>query len=373
MKECHITAANFPENQRSLQRLLRVIALSKGQFALILVRCNYRQLREQILADLRSLTKDINLRELIVSPSTTTLHTAIISRLALDYSADAIDSQPSAVMVFGLESVITLEDLIISVNQVRDIYADSFHFPLVLWLQDEVGTLLSRLAPDFKSWAATTIKFEMEKEDLIALVQQKTESLFAKVLEADALMFLSNAALDLDPKSGQRWEIESASHDLLHHYGVKLEPELEACLEFVLGRDHYANDQIDDALSHFQRRKEIWQQVGGGRKGRGGGDGGDGGVEEVFGPSSLSASPSQVPPSPLSPLSPPSPPSPPSLTTAGSSTLPPRAVLSPDGRFTLCHEQELLARSFILVQTMLGGIGGGSKKRLGCQIYFACL
>ena len=105
MKECHFTAANLPENQRSLQRLLRAIALSKGQFALILVRCNYRQLREQILADLRSLTQDINLRELTVSPSTTTLHTAIVSGLALDDPAATINSQPSAVMVFGLESV----------------------------------------------------------------------------------------------------------------------------------------------------------------------------------------------------------------------------------------------------------------------------
>jgi len=295
MKECHFTAANSPENQRSLQRLLRAIALSKGQFSLILVRCNYGQLREQILATLRSLTKDINLRELIISPSTISLHTAMISGLALDHPAVAIDSQPSAVMVFGLESVITLEDLIINVNQVRDIYVDSFHFPLVLWLQDEVGTLLSRLAPDFKSWAATTIKFEMEKEDLVALVQQETESLFAKVLEADAFMFLSNAAFDLDPKSGQRWEIESASHDLQRQYGVKLEPELEACLEFVLGCDHYANDQIDHALSHFQRSLAHWQQIAGEQGSRGAGEGGSRGAGENNEKSAQSS------PQPLSP------------------------------------------------------------------------
>src|SRR5579883_1243296 len=263
MKQCDFTAANSPANQRSLQRLLRAIALSKGQFALILVRCNYERLRQQILVNLRSLSKDLNLHELVLAPSTTALHTAIIKGLDLDNSTVACDSQPSAVMVFGLESVIVLEDLIISVNQVRDIYADSFHFPLVLWLKDEVATLLSRVAPDFKSWAATTIKFEMEKEDLVALVQQETESLFTKVLEAGAEKFLSNAALDLGSKSGQRWEFESARNDLQRQYGLKLDPELEACLEFVLGRDRYANDQIDEALSHFQRSREIWEQIDG--------------------------------------------------------------------------------------------------------------
>jgi len=263
MKECQLTAAISTENQLSLQRLLRAIALSKGQFALILVRCNYGRLREQILVKLRSLSKDTNLRELVVSPSTTSLHTAIITGLFMENPAVPTASLPSAVMVFGLESVTILEDLIIGVNQVRDFYADSFHFPLVLWLQDEVATLLSRVAPDFKSWAATTIKFEMEKEDLVALIRHQTESLFTKVLEVGAERFLSNAALDLAPKSQQRWEIESARNDLQRQYNVKLEPELEAGLEFVLGRDNYANDQIDDALCHFQRSIVIWEEVGG--------------------------------------------------------------------------------------------------------------
>ncbi len=267
MKEWQFPVAISTENQRSLQRLRRAIALSKGQFSLILVRCNYGRLSEQILVQLRSLSKDINLRELVLSPSTTSLHTAIITGF-ID-NPIATDSLPSAVMVFGLESVITLEDLIVSVNQLRNFYADSFDFPLVLWLQDEVAILLSRVAPDLKSWAATTIKFEMEKEDLVTLIRHQTESLFTKVLEVGAAQFLSNAAQDLDPNSQQRWEIEFARNDLQRQYNIKLEPELEAGLEFVLGHDDYANDQIDDALSHFQRSIVIWEQMGGGEVGSG--------------------------------------------------------------------------------------------------------
>ncbi|MEH2249151.1 nSTAND1 domain-containing NTPase [Nostoc sp.] len=248
------------ENQHTLQRLIRAIALSEGQFALILVRCNYGQLCEQMLEKIRSITKDINFREIVLNPSTTSLHNTIISELSLDNPAVLTDSLPSAVMIFGIESIIDLENLLTVLNQARDIYAATFPFPVVLWLQDEVASLLSRLAPDFKSWAATTIKFEMAKADLIALIHQEAESLFAKVLEAGAETFLSNASLNLDPKSQHRHEIESARNDLLRLYGVQLTPGLEASLEFVLGRDKYANDQINGALANYQRSLALWQQ-----------------------------------------------------------------------------------------------------------------
>lgn len=248
------------ENQHTLQRLIRAIALSEGQFALILVRCNYGQLREQMLENIRSITKDIYIREIVLNPSTTSLHNTIVSELSLDNPAVLTDSLPSAVIIFGIESTIDLENLLTGINQARDIYAATFPFPVVLWLQDDVASLLSRLAPDFKSWAATTIKFEMAKADLIALIHQEAESLFAKVLEAGAETFLSNASLDLDPKSQHRHEIESARNDLLRLYGFQLTPGLEASLEFVLGRDKYANDQINSALANYQRSLALWQQ-----------------------------------------------------------------------------------------------------------------
>ncbi|WP_373527192.1 hypothetical protein [Nostoc sp.] len=256
-KQLHVHAK---ENQDTLQRLIRAIALSEGQFALILVRCNYGQLREQMLDNIRSTTKDINIREIVLNPSITSLHSTIISELSLDNPAVVTDSLPSAVMVFGIEATIDLENLLTGINKARDIYAITFPFPVVLWLQDEVGSLLSKLAPDFKSWAATTIKFEMAKADLVALIHQEEESLFAKVLQAGAETFLSNAFLELDPKSQHRHEIESARNDLLRLYSVQLTPGLEASLEFVLGRDKYANDQINGALANYQRSLALWQQ-----------------------------------------------------------------------------------------------------------------
>ncbi|QLE56342.1 hypothetical protein [Nostoc sp. TCL26-01] len=261
MTQVQITTAIANNNQNSLQRLIRAIQLSQGEFSLILVRCNYQQLRQQMREHLRDLSKDINIRELYLQPSTTALHTTIISELFLDHPAVITDSLPSAVMVFGLDSIIPPDDLLIGINQSRDIYSATFPFPLILWLQDDVASLLARLAPDFKSWAATTIKFEMSQEDLIALIRQQTESLFTKVLEVGAEKFVSNAALDLAPKSQHRHEIESARNDLLRLYNIQLEAGLEASLEFVLGRDKYVNDQINSALSHYQKSLALWQQA----------------------------------------------------------------------------------------------------------------
>ncbi|MBD2342991.1 WD40 domain-containing protein [Anabaena subtropica] len=260
MNQCEITTAIANNNEHSLQRLIRAIKLSKGEFSLILVRCNYQQLRERMRDNIRNFSKDINVRELYIQPSITALHTTITSQLFLDNPTVTTDCLPSAVMVFGLDSVISLEDLLTGINQSRDIYAASFPFPLILWLQDEVVSLLSRLAPDFKSWAATTIKFEMPQEDLINLIRQQTESLFTKILEVGAAKFISNDALDLAPKSQRRHEIESARNDLQRSYNIQLEPGLEASLEFVLGRDKYANDQINSALSHYQKSLALWQQ-----------------------------------------------------------------------------------------------------------------
>ncbi|MEM9924228.1 MAG: tetratricopeptide repeat protein [Cyanobacteria bacterium P01_D01_bin.50] len=247
-------------NQHSLHRLIRAIALSNGQFSLILVRCNYRELCKQVLDNIRSQTKEVNLREVFLSPSTTALHSTIVSELFLNIPAVKTDSLPTAVMVFGLETVTNLEDLLSGINQARDIYAATFPFPIVLWLKDEVGTKMSRFAPDFKSWAATTIKFEMAVDDLVRLIEQQTKSLFDKVIEAGAQKFLSNAALLLDPKSQQRREIESARNDLIRLYDIGLSPQLEASLEFVLGRDNYVNDNIDEALCHYQQSLELWEQ-----------------------------------------------------------------------------------------------------------------
>ncbi len=70
-------------------------------------------------------------------------------------------AQPDVLMVRGLESVIDINELIISTNLMRDEFRKQFHCPLVLWVNDEILRKLIWLAPDLKDWAASTIRFDV--------------------------------------------------------------------------------------------------------------------------------------------------------------------------------------------------------------------
>ncbi|HEY9794134.1 MAG TPA: hypothetical protein V6D30_00720 [Leptolyngbyaceae cyanobacterium] len=139
-------------NARSLRRLARAIAMSQGQFSLILVCCNCPPLRLQAVNQLQELSS-VQIQELIVHPSVNTLFTTILTAIE--------EPPPPALMVFGLESVVAIDQVLSATNLVRDEFRKQFPFPLVLWINDEILQKLIRLAPDFKSWAANPIRFDI--------------------------------------------------------------------------------------------------------------------------------------------------------------------------------------------------------------------
>ena len=238
------------ENNRSLNTLMRALSLSHGEFSLVLVNCNYVRLREQILSQVRQIST-VKSRELMLADSTATLYTTIQAELG--------NEQPDALMIFGLESIPAIETLLTSTNQVRDEFRKNFPFPLVLWIDDKLLQKLVRFAPDFTSWAATPIKFVISTEELIESLRQNADSMFALILTDAGVNRFHNSALDLEIGSPRRLELDLAQRDLRNR-GVMLTPELEASLEFVLGRDAYVKDQIDMALTHFERSLAFWQQ-----------------------------------------------------------------------------------------------------------------
>lgn len=238
-------------NERSLSTLARAITLSEGHFALILVRCNYEMCKQQMWQRLQTLTK-ISLRSLVLPPSIKSLLSSVFTGCPGD--------QTSAIVVFGLESIATIEQVLISTNQVRDEFRKNLAVPLVLWVTDELLQKLTRFAPDFKSWAATSIKFELATHQLLALWQQTTDELFATLLDSDIGEFLPNDVLNLAPGGRRRQEIASALKDL-HGRHVSLEPTIIATWKFILGRDAFSCDRIDVALEHYQQSlSSFWQQ-----------------------------------------------------------------------------------------------------------------
>ncbi|MBE9127148.1 MULTISPECIES: hypothetical protein [unclassified Coleofasciculus] len=280
-------------NERSLNALDRAIALSQGEFSLVLVRCNYKLLQKRIFKQLKERSQHrYQIRELVLPASVTTLYTTIQGYVKAEESCKnvlaprqevlhhatpdettanlALTSAPRlrepnpALMITGLESVEALDDLLTSTNQVRDEFRKRLPFPLVLWVNDEVLQKLVRFAPDFSSWAATPIKFEIATDELIDFLRQKAESLFRTVLHGGTGRYAPwrvcthHATLNLATGCRSRLELDCALRDLQSRQHI-IHPELEASLQFVLGQYDYASDAIDAALVRYQKSLRFWR------------------------------------------------------------------------------------------------------------------
>ncbi len=165
--------ANY--NERSLKTLVRSIAMSQQQFSLILVRCNYELLRQQIAQRLRE-ASPVPIQDIVLPASVKTLYTTLLSSTFFEGYSPV--GSASALMVFGLETVVAIDELMASTNQVRDEFRKNFSCPVILWVTDEIVTKMIRLAPDFKSWAAATIKFEMAVDELINFLAGRADTIF---------------------------------------------------------------------------------------------------------------------------------------------------------------------------------------------------
>ena len=129
-----------------LQNLAWAINTSKGEFTLFLARCNYTNLRSQLLENLQ-LCCGLQIRVIVLDESATVLYTLIRDKLGQE--------QPDCLTVCGLESVRELESLLAATNQVREEFRKNFPFPLVLWVNDEILTKMIRLIPDFENWSTS--------------------------------------------------------------------------------------------------------------------------------------------------------------------------------------------------------------------------
>ncbi|MFN6479452.1 hypothetical protein [Nostoc sp. DedQUE07] len=212
-------------NENSLQELAWAIATSQEEFSLILALCNGASLRRRLVQSLQ-VSSDLKIREIVLDKSIKTFFQTIQNLLGSEH--------PQALVVSGLESVSKLEQVLSGANQVREEFRKNFHFPLVLWVTDDVLHKLMRLAPDLHSWS-TIVEFAIATDDLIDFIQQTADEVFEKVLAAGAGRYLDSTALNLQVGSPRRVELESAWHDLQNRR-LSLNPELEASLEFMLGR-----------------------------------------------------------------------------------------------------------------------------------------
>jgi hypothetical protein len=238
-----------PDNERSLQTLLRAIALSKHNFSLILVLCNHAQLQRKVWEQVQNQT-NVRLQLLFIEDSAISLYQSIATAIG--------DEPPEALIVLGLESVKQIDELLASSNRLRDRFPKQFRFPIVLFLNERILQKMVRVAHDFYSWGGTPIEFCSSTEELTDFLQAEAQILFDKIMQAGADRFLDNAALNFGMEEGRRFEIQVALKELARRGAWEL--TLEASQKFILGRDAYSSGNLEQARNLYEQSLVLWQK-----------------------------------------------------------------------------------------------------------------
>lgn len=239
-------------NQQSLAELAWAIKMAQGQFTPILAHCNYSQLREKMVQELREICP-VKIPEITLEPGTTQLYSVIRK-----FQAEAEGEIPG-IQIVGLDSVKDIDRLLQEINPVREEFRKNCPFAVVLWVSDRIIQRLIRVISDFESWT-TRIEFSLSDEELLEEIRQKTETLFTAVLQIGDAEFVPNQVI-----LGSQYllELEFAVRDLSRNLSGdrhQLPPELVASLKFVQGRDAYIQDEIDPAIKYYQESLDFWQQ-----------------------------------------------------------------------------------------------------------------
>jgi len=234
-------------NHAALTELERSIQLRPHRFSLILVRCNYSRLRGLVTDYLQ---RTVDAVELVLPPALATLGHAIAANLP--------SPGPRALLLSGLEAVQHPQEVVKAANLGRDELRKSFPLPLVLWVNDDLLQLINRHAPDLKSMATAPISFEFPTGELVYSLHQGANGLFATMLSLGDESSYAESAPAYRRGSALRAELDFALADI-DSTPSALDPELQASLDFLKGRDAFGRGAMDLARYHFEQSLEFWQ------------------------------------------------------------------------------------------------------------------
>ncbi|MTJ23395.1 ribosome assembly protein 4, partial [Dolichospermum sp. UHCC 0352] len=218
-------------NSQQLEDLAWSIEASQGEFKLILAKCNYLNLQNQLIQELQKICQ-IEIQILRLQASERTLYNAI---------REEFDQEIAALMIVGWESLPNLSKMFSSANQVREEFRNNCPYPVVLWINDVIYQQIMESAPDLESWGIT-INFSLPFDELINLLK----SIIDKILNDDLNVNLQ--------------ELELALQDL-QKYDQKLEPDFQANCNFLKGFIAYNKKQLDIAINYYQQSWDFWQKT----------------------------------------------------------------------------------------------------------------
>ncbi|MEM8611212.1 MAG: hypothetical protein AAGF93_04270, partial [Cyanobacteria bacterium P01_H01_bin.105] len=243
---------SFAQNEAALEELTSAIVFGQGAdtITLLLVRCNYERLRDQMVEQLEQRLDEEELQGPVQVLRLGADDTNLYAQLQTTQN-----SQPGAVLVLGTEQLGSLETFLVELNKRREEFRREFAFPLVLWFTDEGYRLLSQYANDFESIAGgETIEFTLSAETLTQGLQQASEQLFATLLVANTPESFNRRLEQVDFDYLQNDELGLALTEL-QAQGTKLQPDLQASVAFAQG----LNSLNEAAAGLFEQSASYWQ------------------------------------------------------------------------------------------------------------------
>lgn len=234
--------------QEELDELTWAIDGNEGQFALILARCNCKNLQEKVINELQTIYAE-ELIKINLKPSIQTVYTAITNQIEL--------RTIKAVMICDLEINENPEKVFTGANQIREEFRKNCPFPIIWWVTDQILPLIKRLAPDLESWT-TTVEFCVDNSALINYVQEITDQVFNKILSNGATRYLDQSFTGFGITASSINELKSAYRELQQR-NINLSQFLIASIEFIL----ITNNQISETetLFAYEKNSEFWQQI----------------------------------------------------------------------------------------------------------------
>jgi WD40 repeat protein len=220
--------SNGRSNERSLNVLLRSLNLSKGYFSLIVVNCNYRSLRQQILTGLAAKFTDGGLMSQEIwwsSPAQSNTQSDTQSDVQSDQtlyqklqtiSRAGLSDNISALMCLGLEQINDqkLKDFFLDANLFRDRLKRQINCPIVLWLSDRELRQFYVHAPELVNLASTPIKFSFSPSELNQRISQQVERVFEIAIDAQVPLFWQDTKIDAELDIFFYNELETARKEL---------------------------------------------------------------------------------------------------------------------------------------------------------------
>ncbi|MCC5897503.1 MAG: hypothetical protein JJU32_06235 [Phormidium sp. BM_Day4_Bin.17] len=243
-------------NEKTLHQLAQAIALSQGEFKLILVRCNYEPLCDRWSQKLTQTCQEIHQFTLYQYRLRPTSQHLLQDIEQIRQTYPQLDQ--GGLQLLGLNQLRDIPGFLATTNQVRDRLRHVCPFPIALWLNDTSFTQMFHVANDLESWA-TSKQFYAESQDLQNLLTTLTQTFFQKLPQASDEQWLGMEPL-LSPQ--QQQDLDLAQQEL-NALGKSLAPDLQADLALLRSHQALQEDDLDQAEMALEQGLEqggkVWQ------------------------------------------------------------------------------------------------------------------